>query len=120
MHADTLFQRMLKHEAAVEQAKKDGTPIPVFEVVLPQKKTGVAAPSAELTKQWEEGLEKLPAAERAVEEAALRADFEAKAEVATNMREIWKTQREEREARMAKGQATFFDSVAALFGRSER
>ncbi|KAM4058520.1 hypothetical protein HRG_006516 [Hirsutella rhossiliensis] len=120
MHADSLFQRMLKHEAAVEQAKKDGTPIPVFEVVLPGAKASAATPSGELAKRWKEDLEKLPEDERAVEEAALRADFEAKAEVATNVKKIWKSQKEERDARKAEGQATFFDSIAALFGRGEK
>lgn len=116
MHADSLFQRMLKHEAAVEQAKQSGAPIPVFEVVLPKAKAGAAAPSETLARQWREGLEKLPEAERAVEEAAQRADLEAKAEVAANVHKVLKAQREERDARMAEGQATLFDGIVALFG----
>ncbi|EQK97981.1 hypothetical protein OCS_06307 [Ophiocordyceps sinensis CO18] len=116
MHADSLFQRMLKHEAAVEQAKQSGAPIPVFEVVLPKAKVVAAAPSETLARQWREGLEKLPEAERAVEEAALRADLEAKAEVAANVHKVLKAQREERDARMAEGQATLFDGIVALFG----
>lgn len=35
MHADTLYHRMLDHEAAVEQAKAEGRPVPVFEPVMP-------------------------------------------------------------------------------------
>ncbi|KAG6004724.1 hypothetical protein E4U21_000816 [Claviceps maximensis] len=120
MHADRLYERMIAHEAAVEKAKKEGAPIPVFEPALPKASTTPkVAPSDELGKQWREKLDKLPEGERAVEEAALRADLQAKSEVARSVKQIWATQKEERDARKADGQSTFADGLAGLFGRSD-
>lgn len=92
MHADALYQRVLQHEDAVEQAQKDGRPIPKFDPVIPKAGGGNAAPrveaSEEVQEQWRERLEKLPEEERAVEEAALQADLETKSAVARNLRDI--------------------------------
>lgn len=118
MHADGLFQRMLKHEEAVEKAKKEGLPVPVFETKIPKAKPDAVAPSEELQEQWKEKLNKLPEEERAVEEAALRADLQAKAEVAGKVQQIWDVQKEERKIRQAEGNSTFMDYLSSLFGRS--
>lgn len=118
MHADRLYERMLDHEKAVEQAKKDGTPIPVFDSALPKASVPRVTPTDELEKRWKEKLDKLPAGERVVEEAALRADLQAKSDVAMSVKKIWADQKEERDARKADGQSTFGDTVAGLFGRS--
>lgn len=122
LHADALFQRMLQHEAEVEKAKENGTLIPTFDPSLP-KTTATSAstikPSDELQKQWKEKLDQLPEDERAAEEAALRADLQAKADVAANVKKIWDAKREEREVRRAEGQATFSDTIAALFSRGK-
>ncbi|KHN96714.1 uncharacterized protein MAM_05270 [Metarhizium album ARSEF 1941] len=117
MHADTLYDRMLVHETAVEQAKKDGTPIPIFDPALPKASAARVVPTQELEKTWREKLDKLPEGERVVEEAALRADLQAKSDVSKNVKQIWATQKEEREARKANGQATFGDTLSAIFGR---
>ncbi|UKZ48975.1 hypothetical protein TrVGV298_003212 [Trichoderma virens] len=122
LHADALFQRMLQHEAEVEKAKENGTLIPTFDPSLP--KTNAAnttniKPSEELQKQWKEKLDQLPEDERPAEEAALRADLQAKADVARNVKKIWDAKREEREVRRAEGQATFSDTIAALFSRGK-
>lgn len=117
MHADALYDRMLAHETAVEQAKKDGTPIPIFDPSLPKASAPKVVPTQELEKTWKEKLDKLPEDERAMEEAALRADLQAKSDVAKNVKQIWATQKEEREARKAGGQATFGDVMSAIFGR---
>ncbi|KAL7956158.1 hypothetical protein V8C34DRAFT_289728 [Trichoderma compactum] len=122
LHADALFQRMLQHEAEVEKAKENGTLIPTFDPSLP-KTTATSAtnikPSSELQKQWKEKLDQLPEDERVAEEAALRADLQAKADVARNVKKIWDAKREEREVRRAEGQATFSDTIAALFSRGK-
>ncbi|KAM0440980.1 hypothetical protein ACHAPT_000284 [Fusarium lateritium] len=118
MHADSLFQRMIKHEEAVEKAKAEGLPTPVFEPALPKSKAPTVTPTEELQQQWKEQLEKLPEEERAMEEAALRADLQAKAEVAGSVQKIWDTQAEQRKQRQAEGNSTFGDYVAALFGKS--
>ncbi|UNI23447.1 hypothetical protein JDV02_009265 [Purpureocillium takamizusanense] len=119
MHADTLFQRMLEHWAAFQQAQEDGRTIPVFDPKLPSSASPAptATPTPEMEKQWREKLDKLLEDERAVEEAALRADLQARADVAQSVKKIWDTQKEERESRKAEGQATFMDTVASLFGR---
>ncbi|KAH0530439.1 hypothetical protein TsFJ059_005056 [Trichoderma semiorbis] len=122
LHADALFQRMLQHEAEVEKAKENGTLIPTFDPSLPKTTATSAAtikPSDELQKQWKEKLDQLPEDERAAEEAALRADLQAKADVAANVKKIWDAKREEREVRRAEGQATFSDTIAALFSRGK-
>lgn len=117
MHADKLFLRMIDHEAAVEKAKADGLPVPEFEPGVPRgARAGAAVPKEELRQQWQEQLDKLPAGERAVEEAALRGDLQAKSEVAGKVQEIWESQKEEREKRHAEGASTVGDYVSALLG----
>ncbi|KAL4730631.1 hypothetical protein ACLX1H_002669 [Fusarium chlamydosporum] len=101
MHADALYQRMIKHEEAVEKAKAEGLPVPVFKSTLPKAKDDAVVPTEELQQQWKEQLDKLPAEERVVEEAALRADLQAKAEVAGNVQKIWDSQAEQRKQRQA-------------------
>ncbi|KAK2937139.1 hypothetical protein FoTM2_000357 [Fusarium oxysporum f. sp. vasinfectum] len=118
MHADSLYQRMIKHEEAVEKAKAEGLPVPVFQTTLPKAKKDAVMPTEELQQQWKEQLDKLPAEERAVEEAALRADLQAKAEVAGSVQKIWDTQAEQRKQRQAEGTSTFGDYIASLFGKS--
>ncbi|KAF9780695.1 hypothetical protein IL306_014987 [Fusarium sp. DS 682] len=118
MHADSLYQRMIKHEEAVEKAKAEGLPVPVFQTTLPKAKKDAVMPTEELQQQWKEQLDKLPAEERVVEEAALRADLQAKAEVAGSVQKIWDTQAEQRKQRQAEGTSTFGDYIASLFGKS--
>ncbi|KAL7787391.1 hypothetical protein V8C37DRAFT_404955 [Trichoderma ceciliae] len=122
LHADALFQRMLQHEAEVEKAKENGTLIPAFDPSLPKTSiagANVTKPSEELQMQWKEKLDQLPEDERLAEEAALRADLQAKADVARNVQRIWDAKREEREVRRADGQATFSDTIAALFSKGK-
>jgi hypothetical protein len=112
MHADGLFRRMLDHEAAVQAAKKEGRPIPVFEHVLPQVTPGQGRePDEETRRKWKEKLEHLPEDERATEEAALHADLRAKEGTAAKVEEMWKQQDRERRARLEAGKATFADHI---------
>lgn len=120
MHADALYQRMLKHEEAVEQAKKDGTPIPVFESVVPRLGPNTVQPTDEVQKSWKDKLDKLPEDEREAEEAALRADLQVKADVAKGIKGIYQSKEDERHARQAAGQATFSDTISALLGGKGR
>lgn len=116
MHADLLFQRVVQHETAVEKAKADGTTIPVFDPVVPKAKVNTVQPTEEVEKKWRKHLDGLPEDERAAEEAALRADLQAKTEVAQTMKGLWDEKKKEREDRQAKGQGTLTDSLAAIFG----
>lgn len=118
MHADSLYQRMISHEAAAEKAKAEGLPVPVFEPGVPKPKPDMYAPSEELQQQWNEKLDKLPAEERTVEEAALRADLQAKSEVAGKVQQIWDTQKDERQKRQAEGNSTITDYFSSMFGKS--
>lgn len=89
MHADSLYQRVLQHEKAVEAARENGTPIPIFNPAIPKVSKSTVQPSEEVQQQWNEALEKLPEEERAVEEAALRADLQAKTDVAKSMKQFY-------------------------------
>jgi len=102
MHADALYQRVLRHEEAVEKAKKDGTPIPVFDPTIPSARGSdsgkpMVQPSEEVRQQWNEQLEKLPESERPAEEAALRADLQAKSDVARSMKEFYESKRKKKD-----------------------
>lgn len=98
MHAYSLYQRVLQHEDAVEKAKKEGAPLPVFDPTIPRMTTETTVqPSEEIQKQWKEKLEQLPESERAAEEAALRADLQNKSDVARTMREYYEAHRKPRD-----------------------
>jgi hypothetical protein len=47
-------------------------------------------------------------------EAALRADLQVKTTVARDMKKVWDTKKEEREARQAAGQGTISDTLSSL------
>jgi hypothetical protein len=107
---------MLQHEKLVAKAKEEGLPAPVFESVVPKPKPSATEVTEEVEKQWREKLEQLPVGEREAEEAALRADYQAKANMAKTMRGVYDTKKEERESRQAAGQGTFSDTITSLFG----
>jgi hypothetical protein len=101
MHADALYQRVLAHEAAVNKAREEGTPIPVFDPVIPRLAARSTEPrvqpSDEVKKQWDEKLQELPESERAAEEAALRADLQAKSDVARNMKDFYESRKKQKQ-----------------------
>ena len=70
----------------------------------------------DLRKQFAEKLAKLPPAERSAEEAALRAELVAHAEMSTRVTELRAAQQAAREQRKAEGKATLKDRVSGLFG----
>jgi hypothetical protein len=111
MHSDTLYQRMIAHEAAVEKAKQEGAPLPQFELRIPQVKT--IKPSEEQEKTWKEALDKLPEDERAAEEAALRADLAVNLTAAQDIKKFRAEKEKEREQRRAEGKATLSDNLAS-------
>ncbi|KAK0618539.1 hypothetical protein B0T17DRAFT_538190 [Bombardia bombarda] len=135
MRADSLYHRMLDQEAAVEKAKDAGLPAPVFPPLLDTAGVAAAqaAKSASAAQQpvnaddlalpaataaaWKEKLEKLPEDERAAEEAALRAEFRAKAEMTGKIQALWQEQAREREARLAEGSASVVDKVKNFFAK---
>lgn len=98
MHADQLYQRVLAHEKAVEAARENGTPIPVFNPAIPRVSKTTVQPTEEVQQQWKEALEKLPEEERAAEEAALRADLQAKTDVAKSMKSFYESRKKKSKA----------------------
>lgn len=114
MHADTLYNRMLRQEEAAQAAKEQGLPTPGPAELFPRP-AGALEPGAELRKTWDEKLEKLEPEQRATEEAALRADFQAKAAVAQDVQKLWDEQAVERKAREKEGQTTAVDRLFGLF-----
>ncbi|KAI1109397.1 hypothetical protein F5Y14DRAFT_432661 [Nemania sp. NC0429] len=122
MHADALFQRMMKQEAEMEAAKKEGRPIPKFEPLIPRPmvNAAAAAPEPELTPEQQETLkarlEKVDEGDRAAEEEAIKGELRAKAEVASKVQDLWKQQELERRMRKEKGEETLWDRVAGAFG----
>lgn len=120
LHADKLYHQMLEQDAAVEAAKKEGRPIPKFEPVIPKPVAGAdesatARMSEAAKRRAAEALEKLSAEERAAEEAAIEAEMRSKAEMVGKIKDLWKEQEAEREARLQKGEATVWDKATAAF-----
>ncbi|EGY17353.1 hypothetical protein HYQ45_009261 [Verticillium longisporum] len=114
MHADSLYVRMIDQEKAIKGAEERGLPAPEFKNIFPKPENAIE-PGAELRKSWDEQLDKLPAAERATEEAALRADFQAKAAVAKDVQKLWDEQAAARKAREAGGQTSIAEKVTDIF-----
>lgn len=121
LHADKLYHQMLEQDAAVERAKKEGRPVPTFEPVIPKTMADAATEetivrmSESAKKRAKDKLEKLSPEERAAEEAAIEAEMRSKVEMVSKIKDLWKDQEAEREARVQKGEATVWDKAAALF-----
>lgn len=118
MHADKLYHQMIEQEAAIEKAKAEGLPEPKFEPVIPKKAAEAQMEnlSEEAKKRYQEALEKVDERQRAAEEAAIQAEMRSKAEMVGQVKELWKDQEAERQARKARGEETLKDKVSALFG----
>ena len=76
----------------------------------------VPEPPQHVLDDWKKKLDKLPEAERAAEEAALRAEHRAQAESAARIHQLWQEQAKEREARRAEGKATIGDKIKGFWG----
>ncbi|KAK5631651.1 hypothetical protein RRF57_007365 [Xylaria bambusicola] len=120
MHADALYHRMLKQEAEMEAAKKEGRPIPKFAPLVPRPMATSITPEPELTQEQQETLkarlEKVAEEDRAAEEEAYKGELRAKAEVASKVQGLWKQQELERQIRKQKGEETLWDKAAGVFG----
>lgn len=118
---------MLSQEAEVAAAKQEGRPIPKFPPLIPRMPTQQLQQQQQQAQQQEEmtqeqrdilktRLEKVAEEDRAAEEQAVRAEWRAKAEVASRVQDLWKKQEEERQARKEKGEETLWDKVSGTFG----
>lgn len=121
LHADKLYHQMLEQEDAVANAQKEGKPIPTFEPVLPKQVAGAATADADVEmsesakKRVQSKLDKLAEHERDAEEAALQAEMRSKAAMIGKIKELWKEQEAEREARRQKGAETMWDKATGVF-----
>lgn len=125
MHADSLYSRILAHEASAKEAKAAGQPAPEFDprthirdsqervaklrkdavATVPVPADELAEPNERVAAEWQKQLAELPEADRPAEEAALRADFQARAKLAKEVQKLWGDQEQEkREARAKTGE----------------
>ncbi|KAI2641163.1 hypothetical protein GGS21DRAFT_487501 [Xylaria nigripes] len=122
MHADALYNRMLKQEAEIEEAKKEGRPIPKFDPVIPKPMISTSMPEPVLTPEQQETLraklENVAEDQRAAEEEAIKGEIRAKSEVASRVQSLWQQQEAERRMRKEKGEETLWDKFAGTFGNS--
>ncbi|POS77551.1 hypothetical protein DHEL01_v204051 [Diaporthe helianthi] len=117
MHADKLYHQMLEQEAAIEKAKAEGLPEPKFEPFVPKVSDDrVANMSEEAKKRYQDALAKVDEKEREAEAAAIQAELRSKEAMVGKVKELWKEQELERQARKARGEETLKDKVAAVFG----
>ena len=128
LHADKLYHRMLEQEAAIAKARKDGVPAPEFASMFDKPKATENKPepgdpaglSEEAKKQWKSRLDKVPEETRDAEEAAMRAELRAKAEMAARVQDLWQEQAKQREARKTEGKETVSDKVSSWFGTQKK
>lgn len=117
LHADKLYHQMLEQEEAIEKAKEEGLPEPKFEPVIPRKAVDdqMANLSEDAKRRYKDALEKVDERQRDAEDAAIQAELKSKAEMVGKVKELWKEQEVERQARKARGEETLKDRVSALF-----
>lgn len=127
MHADTLYQRMLNQEKAIEDAKAAGTEPPKFPPLLsdqfkyvPQASKGKAIQVEDLAPQVQAGfkkrLEGLTGEARELEERAIKAELQSGEDLARNLGAMYDQQKKEREERKAQGKETIADRLTTAFG----
>lgn len=104
---------MVAYEAEAKAAKEAGRSVPEYDPAIPGVSKNAPQPTAETQKAWRLALEKLSPEERKVEEAALRADLQDKADVAARVMQIREDEKMKREA---SGQPSFGDFISGLMG----
>ncbi|KAI0895801.1 hypothetical protein F4806DRAFT_468094 [Annulohypoxylon nitens] len=120
IHADTLYQRMLSQEAEIAAAKHEGRPVPKFPPLISRiNQLPPREQHEELTAEQQEMLlervKKVPEQDRAAEEEAIRAEWRAKAEVASQVEGLWKKQDLDRQQRKERGEETMWDKLSGPF-----
>lgn len=119
MHADALYQRMCAQEAEADAAKVEGRPIPTFAPLIPRKAVQSIIPEQQLTADqiadMRSRLQKVSEEERPAEEAAIRAEFQNKAEISARVHGIWDQQAKDRVTRKQQGEETMWDRITSTF-----
>ncbi|KAH9868555.1 hypothetical protein J1614_007627 [Plenodomus biglobosus] len=142
MHADKLYQQMLAQEKEIEEAKKEGRPVPKFESVLSKGNVvqamggGISKSTAargteqqldvedviwsnvkpDVRREYEKKLAELPPQEREVERMAVLGELRASQGVAKQVEETFISERIARMERKQNGQATIGDTIKSWWG----
>lgn len=143
MHADKLYQQMLKQEAEIEKAEAEGREPPKFESVLSKaniaramagKQTSITPLSAQGTskveaeedllsqikpearKRYEEAIAKLPAKDQDIERAAILGELKAQKGMTKQVEQTFVEERINRMKRKEAGQATIGDTIKSWWG----
>lgn len=113
MHADTLYHRMLDQEEAIEAAKAEGKPIPVFPPLVSTNKSNISlSPSVQERFKHLEGLSD---EEREIEEQSVTAEVKAAGTALGQLGSIREKQEEERRKRKEAGKETIVDRLSSFF-----
>ncbi|KAI2471393.1 hypothetical protein F4781DRAFT_122725 [Annulohypoxylon bovei var. microspora] len=124
LHADALYHRLLSQEAEIAAAKQEGRPIPQFPPLIQRiNQLQQTQQQEEMAKEQQEALierlKKVPERDRVAEEAAIRAEWHAKSEVASRVEDLWRKQDMERQQRKEKGEETMWDKLSGTFRRGD-
>jgi|SRR5690242_13770386 len=143
MHADKLYQQMLRQEAEMEKAEKEGRELPKFESVLSKaniaramagKQTTITPLSAESSaqpeveddiwshikpearKQYEDTIAKLPPKDQEIERMAILGELRAQQGMSKQVEQTFVEERINRMKRKEAGQATIGDTIKSWWG----
>lgn len=143
MHADKLYQQMLKQETEIEKAEAEGREPPKFESVLSKANvaramagkqtriTPVPAQGGEKTeaeedfwnqikpearKQYEDTIAKLPPKDQEIERMAILGELKAQAGMSKQVEQTFVEERINRMKRKEAGQATIGDTIKSWWG----
>ncbi|CBX94603.1 hypothetical protein LEMA_P120940.1 [Plenodomus lingam JN3] len=142
MHADKLYQQMLAQEKEMEEAKKEGRPVPKFGSLLSKENVAQAMVSSgpkstaptptepgfnlnndiwgqikpDVRKEYEKKLAEMQPEEREVERLAVLGELRASQGVAKQVEETFVSERIERMKRKQAGQATIGDMIKTWWG----
>lgn len=142
MHADKLYQQMLRQEAEIEKAEKEGRPRPKFESVLSSEAESramvmeastikTARPGQldteevvdiwsqikpEVREQYEKKLSELPPEQQEMERMAVLGELKAQTGITKQVEEAFVDERIQRMKRREAGKATIGDTIKYLWG----
>ncbi|KAF2815226.1 uncharacterized protein BDZ99DRAFT_459156 [Mytilinidion resinicola] len=142
MHADKLYRQMLQQEKMIEQAKKEGLPVPEFQSVISKENlsaamkgnpleskeiflesSGADVPEdtwkgvpAKTRKNYEKSIEKLSPIEREIEKKALEGEIAATRAYSKNVEGAFVEERIHRLKRKEEGKATIGDTIKTWWG----
>ncbi|OCL10992.1 hypothetical protein AOQ84DRAFT_353260 [Glonium stellatum] len=142
LHADKLYRRMIKQEEIIQEAKREGKPIPEFPSVLSKEnifatlneKSPIAGPISSsipaseeiptvwkdvaepIRKEYEKKLEKLSPIERAVEQKAIEGELAAMRTYSKQIEAAFAEERTHRLQRKEQGRETIGDTIKRWWG----